>query len=138
MSKEAGQCVEGVVAVIESDHHLLVIRRAEGVPAAGYWCLPGGAVHEGETPVDAVIREVREEVGLEVEPREQIWQWTQPDGRLQLSWWRTHLISSPEDIRPDHKEVADVQWVTPAELVMLSPLLESNLQFLRFYQNLIK
>ena len=55
-------CV-GAVAV-DSDR-LLLIRRATQ-PEAGRWSLPGGRVEHGETMVEAVVREVREETGLEV------------------------------------------------------------------------
>lgn len=47
---------------------LLVLRGGE--PARGRWSLPGGSVEFGETPREAVVREVREETGLVVAPVE--------------------------------------------------------------------
>lgn len=44
---------------------LLLSRIAAGYPAAGRWTLPGGGVEHGEHPDDAVLRELREETGLE-------------------------------------------------------------------------
>lgn len=44
---------------------LLIRRRME--PAQGSWCLPGGFIEMDETPIEAAIRECREETGLEVE-----------------------------------------------------------------------
>ena len=55
-------CV-GAVAVHRD--RLLMIRRGRGV-AAGEWSIPGGRVEAGETLAAAVVREVREETGLEV------------------------------------------------------------------------
>jgi len=55
----------GAVIVDEAGRVLLVKRRFE--PLAGQWSLPGGAVDVGETLVDCVRREMREETGLEVE-----------------------------------------------------------------------
>lgn len=52
----------GAIAIDEDD--LLLIRRGRGV-AAGYWSVPGGRVEEGETLAEAVVRELREETGLE-------------------------------------------------------------------------
>jgi 8-oxo-dGTP diphosphatase len=54
-------CV-GAVAV--RDGALLLIRRGHG-PAAGEWSVPGGRVEAGELLAEAVVREVREETGIE-------------------------------------------------------------------------
>jgi 8-oxo-dGTP diphosphatase len=55
----------GAVIVDDAARVLLVKRRFE--PLAGQWSLPGGAVDVGETLEACVIREIREETGLEVE-----------------------------------------------------------------------
>lgn len=54
-------------AVVIRDNAVLLVERARE-PHKGYWSLPGGVVETGETLVEAVRREVREETGLEVEP----------------------------------------------------------------------
>jgi mutator protein MutT len=54
-----------VGAVIVDDDRLLLIRRGHG-PAAGEWSVPGGRVEFGELLVEAVVREVKEETGLDV------------------------------------------------------------------------
>jgi 8-oxo-dGTP diphosphatase len=56
--------VLGVSAVVIHDGDLLLVRRGPGV-AAGVWALPGGHVERGELLVEAVVRELREETGLE-------------------------------------------------------------------------
>lgn len=56
--------VSGVV--LQGQEVLLVRRKAP--PYVGQWSLPGGAVEVGETMHEAVVREVREETGLEVQP----------------------------------------------------------------------
>ena len=53
-----------VGAVVVHDGDLLVIKRGHP-PAAGRWSLPGGRVEAGELLVEAVVREVLEETGLE-------------------------------------------------------------------------
>jgi 8-oxo-dGTP diphosphatase len=52
----------GAIAVHDGD--LLLIRRGHG-PGAGEWSVPGGRVEHGELLAEAVVREVREETGLE-------------------------------------------------------------------------
>jgi 8-oxo-dGTP diphosphatase len=56
-----------VSAAIIREGKVLIVRRARP-PAAGLYTLPGGGVEVGETLVQAVIREVREETALAVEP----------------------------------------------------------------------
>jgi 8-oxo-dGTP diphosphatase len=58
--------VASVGAVVIGAEGVLLVRRGQP-PLAGEWSLPGGAVEVGETMVDAVRREVREETGVEVE-----------------------------------------------------------------------
>ena len=54
-----------VAAVIERDAKLLICLRPAHKRHGGLWEFPGGKVHEGETERDAVIRELREELGVE-------------------------------------------------------------------------
>lgn len=54
-----------VGAVVVDDDRLLLIRRGHG-PAAGEWSVPGGRVEFGELMVESLVREVKEETGLDV------------------------------------------------------------------------
>lgn len=61
----------GVGAVIVEDGRVLLVRRGHE-PMKGHWSLPGGLLELGETLADGVVREVKEETGLTVEPVELI------------------------------------------------------------------
>jgi 8-oxo-dGTP diphosphatase len=61
----------GVGGVVVHDNRVLLVQRGHE-PALGQWSIPGGLIDVGETLREAVIREVREETGLEVEPIELI------------------------------------------------------------------
>jgi len=56
----------GVGAVIIENDRILLVKRANE-PNKGKWSVPGGLVRVGESLVDALKREIREEVGVEIE-----------------------------------------------------------------------
>lgn len=53
-------------ALVDPDGRVLLARRPEGKPLAGLWEFPGGKVHPGETPEAALIRELKEELAIDV------------------------------------------------------------------------
>ena len=54
------------VALVDADGRVLIAQRPEGKALAGLWEFPGGKLAQGERPEDALIRELREELGVEV------------------------------------------------------------------------
>ena len=54
------------VALVDVDGRVLIARRPEGKAMAGLWEFPGGKVGPGETPEEALIRELEEELGIDV------------------------------------------------------------------------
>lgn len=55
------------VVLIDRDGRVLIAQRPPGKPMAGLWEFPGGKIHAGETPEQALIRELSEELGIETE-----------------------------------------------------------------------
>jgi 8-oxo-dGTP diphosphatase len=53
------------VALVDADGRVLLARRPEGKSMAGLWEFPGGKVQQGETPEAALVRELREELGID-------------------------------------------------------------------------
>jgi 8-oxo-dGTP diphosphatase len=53
------------VALIDPDGRVLLAQRPEGKSMAGLWEFPGGKVETGETPEEALIRELHEELGID-------------------------------------------------------------------------
>ena len=54
------------VALVDPDGRVLLAQRPAGKPMAGLWEFPGGKVNPGETPETALIRELAEELGIDV------------------------------------------------------------------------
>lgn len=107
------RCVGAII--FDRDGRLLVIERGHP-PGEGLWSLPGGRVEPGESDVAAVVREVAEETGLEVETGPLIGsvQRPAPDGGI----YDIHDYAATPlggDLRPGDDARA-TRWVTPAEL----------------------
>jgi 8-oxo-dGTP diphosphatase len=112
-----------VSAAIFRDGRVLVVRRAQP-PAHGFYTLPGGGVELGETLEQAVIREAREETGLDIEPvflagyREMIAH--DPAGRIER-----HFVILPFAARwiagevALNEELAEAHWLLPDEISRL-------------------
>jgi mutator protein MutT len=66
---DSGMICEGVVtaAIIQRNDFVLLARRSCGQKLAGFWEFPGGKVEVGETPESCLVRELDEELGIEVE-----------------------------------------------------------------------
>ena len=52
-------------ALVDRDGRLLVQQRPEGLSMAGLWEFPGGKLEPGETPEECLVRELREELGID-------------------------------------------------------------------------
>lgn len=121
----------GVVAVIERHGRFLMIQRSSAVAAPGAWCFPGGAIRTGETPAEALERELLEELDARIEPRCEVWRWRRAEGDLELRWWRADLLN--DALRPDPAEVQDVRWMTAEEIRNTPGVLPNNVTFLDHY-----
>jgi 8-oxo-dGTP diphosphatase len=53
-------------ALVDADNRVLIAQRPEGKPMAGLWEFPGGKVEPGERPEETLIRELHEELGIDV------------------------------------------------------------------------
>ena len=53
-------------ALVDIDGRVLVVKRPPGKPMAGLWEFPGGKVEKGERPEQALIRELKEEISIDV------------------------------------------------------------------------
>jgi 8-oxo-dGTP diphosphatase len=58
--------VVAACALVDKEGHLLITRRPAGKPLAGLWELPGGKVEVGEAPEEALIRELGEELAIDI------------------------------------------------------------------------
>lgn len=109
--KSSIRCVGGIVH--DEAGRLLMIRRAND-PSKGKWSIPGGRVEQGESDADAVVRELREETGLEVVPGGFVGTVTR--GPYEIHDYRCEA-SGGEPVAGD--DAADARWFTLADYTAL-------------------
>lgn len=116
---------EVVAAALFRDGRLLLAQRTRPADLAGLWELPGGKVEPGETVEDALRRELREELGVDVSGGERIGAAVPlPDGRL-LCAYRVELVAGV----PAPLEHSALRWVDAAELTTV-PLVPNDREWL--------
>jgi 8-oxo-dGTP pyrophosphatase MutT (NUDIX family)/GNAT superfamily N-acetyltransferase len=118
---------DAIVAVVLSGPFVLMIRRGPDGPDPGYWAPPSGKIEPGEGQEAAVIREVKEEVGVTIRPVRKIWESVSAGGTHTLHWW----LADAEDpeLRPDWREVSEARWVAVSEIATLQPTFPGDRYF---------
>ncbi|MDI1483971.1 (deoxy)nucleoside triphosphate pyrophosphohydrolase [Polyangium sp. y55x31] len=103
-------------AVLVEEGRVLLTQRKRGTHLAGAWEFPGGKVEPGEDPRAALVRELREEIGMEVsvgDPVEVTFHRYPEKSVLLLFFTVTRAAGSPD---PRPLDVADVRWAGPSDL----------------------
>jgi len=105
-----------VAAVIEQNGSYLVTRRLEGTHLAGLWEFPGGKIGSGETHVEGLTREIREELDANVDVEALVFETEHEyaDRSISLHFYRCTLRGMPRPLLGQQ-----MQWVSRAELPTL-------------------
>lgn len=128
----ATEVVHAAVAVIQrTDGCVLLGQRPQGKPWAGWWEFPGGKIEAGEAAVDALGRELDEELGIEV---------------IEATPWLTRVFAYPERTvqlhffmvrqwrgEPHGREGQQLAWQQPGDL-SVGPMLPANLPIVEALQ----
>ena len=127
-------------ALIDSDRRVLIAQRPEGKAMAGLWEFPGGKVEDGERPEETVIREMREELGVNIQEAclapFVFASYTYPDFHLLMPLFlcrRWEGIAQP-------REGQKVAWVRPKDLALNSaryPMPPADLPLIPMLRDLV-
>lgn len=118
---------DAVMAVVWRDGRVLMTRRGPAAAMSGYWAPPSGRVEPGESQEAAVVREVREEVGLRATPIAKVWESETHDGGFRLHWWIAD--TEPGELDLDRQEVGEARWIRPKEFADLEPTFAGHREF---------
>jgi 8-oxo-dGTP diphosphatase len=104
------------VALVDADRRVLIAQRPEGKSLAGLWEFPGGKLEAGETPEQALIRELEEELGISTKSA-----CLAPVSFASHSYESFHLLMPLYVCRkwqgtPHAREHAALRWVRPQAL----------------------
>lgn len=115
--------IHAVAGILQRENKLLVAERPVGKPYSGFWEFPGGKVELNELGEHALKRELHEELGIEVQTSQCLFehQYTYPDKIVRLEVWHVTEFSG----EPQGQENQELRWVTFDEMMELK-LLEGN------------
>jgi len=95
-------------AIVAGDPaRVLAAQRSYPAELAGFWELPGGKVHDGETDLDALVRECREELGVDVRPTGRLAGDVEIGPQMLLRVWWAELVRG----EPSALEHQAVRWI---------------------------
>src|SRR5690349_25109278 len=102
-------------AVLVEEGRVLLTQRKRGTHLAGAWEFPGGKVEPDEDPRAALVRELREELGIEVEVGDvvEVTFHRYPEKAVLLLFFEARRMPGSEEPRP--LDVADVRWTAASE-----------------------
>ena len=103
-----------VAALIYRGEKFLICRRPLHKARGGLWEFVGGKVEQGETPEQALIRECREELAVEIAVQDVYCEVVHeyPDLTVRLTLYRAQLVAG-EPVLLEHSELT---WITPSEI----------------------
>ena len=113
MQESRIRCVSAIVT--DGDGRLLLVKRGHA-PEAGRWSLPGGRVNPGESDPQALVREVREETGLCVEPGRLVGAVERPAPGGAVFDIYDYAASASGGVLAAGDDAADARWVHPRDI----------------------
>ena len=125
-----------VAAIIKNDEGKILLTRRNVEPFKGQWCLPGGHIDQFEDTSDAVVREAKEEIGLDFEA-----EFFAYDDEIipELNWHAVVLVFEGKgagELAAQKREVTDIAWFSLDEARSLSLAFEHNKILDEFVANL--
>lgn len=97
--------------IVNQRNNILITKRLPDSHLSGFWEFPGGKIDEDESPEQALRREIKEELDVEIEIIRLLWQqdFEYPEKKIHIAFYQCRLLSDEQQIKP--LEVADYHWI---------------------------
>lgn len=131
-------CIEVATVYIEHDGQILLLHRQNNKSQGNKWGLPGGKVEKNETPVQAVIRETKEETGTDlssqpIETLQPVYVEYTEKNHFVYHTFRTQLLGDSGAIRINFEEHKGFTWVTPTDALKMNLLQDEDACIMKNY-----
>lgn len=108
MSVTTERLIRVVAGFLERDGKVLLVKRPSHKKRGGLWEFPGGKIEEGESPEEALARELKEELGIEIIQSTPIAQlrYSYPDEEIELNLLKGEFLG-----KPIPNEAEELAWI---------------------------
>lgn len=131
-------CVEIAAIYIEHDGQILILHRQNTKAEGNKWGIPGGKIEKNETPLQAVIRETKEETGFDIskqtiETLKTVYIEYNEKNHFVYHTFRTQLQENPGDVKINSNEHKGFTWVKPIEALKMDLLKDEDTCIMKDY-----
>lgn len=113
--------IYAATGILTRNNHVLITQRAEHKPFSGFWEFPGGKIESGENALQALTRELKEELGIIIRDPQHVldYQHAYPQQVVALSFW--HVLYWQNEIQSlEQQAFSWVHWDELAQYALLS------------------
>jgi 8-oxo-dGTP diphosphatase len=140
-SEQFNPKIEVAALFIEHENRILLLHRQEGKSQGNLWGIPGGKLDKGETPLQAVLRETKEETGYDfskqvLESLGTVFIEYNEKDHFVYHMFRVKLIGDPGAVKINFKEHKGFTWVTPQDGLKLDLIKDEDACFKMIYGSL--
>lgn len=120
--------MHAVGVIIENNKgEILVLKRSEKSSEGGRYGLVGGKIDSGESKEQAIIREAKEEIGVNINPLDlkfiQTYFWNKPDSNIIFDVFKLPASENHKNFTLSKNEISDYLWESPENLLKRNDLM---------------